>query len=55
MIQELQHWCKADEADAITLTRQQVIELLEEITERERAQYTMGCNRDLLRRLGAED
>lgn len=55
MIEELEQWRKADHADAITLTRQQVIELLEEIKMREQTHYTMGCNRDLLRRMSAED
>jgi hypothetical protein len=55
MIEQLQQWRNADHADAITLTRHQVIELLEEIKMREQAHFTMGCNRDLLRRMGAED
>ena len=42
-------------ADPITLTRHEVIELLEEIKMREQAHYAMGCNRDLLRRMSAED
>jgi len=55
MIQKLQQWRDADHADPITLTRHEVIELLEEIQMREQAHYAMGCNRDLLRRMSAED
>jgi hypothetical protein len=55
MIQKLQQWRDADHADPITLTRHEVIELLEEIKMREQAHYAMGCNRDLLRRMSAED